>query len=125
MVQVAQLIPMVGLQVKFKNEQQKIIDNENASGNMKKFQEINITASLSTAPESVKNVATSVPSSILKSVSANELIKKQLLEKRAKMFPSSMLSWHQTVNEPAFKLAKKDVSIMFNKHEQKRGQKLL
>ena len=111
---------MIGLQVNFKNERQKIINNEKASDNMKKDQEINITTSLSTAPESVKNIGTSVPSSILKFVSANELTKNQLLEERAKLFPNSMLPWHQTVNEAAFTLAEKDESLLFKKHEPRR-----
>ena len=112
----AQLIPVIGLQVKFKNERQKIIQYEKVGGNS--MNEAVTIAQI--APQPVSNLATPSPSSILNSAVTDQSTKDQLLEKRAKIFPNSTMPWHQKVNEAAFKLAKNDASLLFKKGELRR-----
>ena len=111
--QIAQLIPVIGLQVKFKNGKQKIIQYEKVGGNS--VNEAVTVAQI--APQPVSNLATPSPSSILNSAVIDQSTKDQLLEKRAKIFPNSTMPWHQKVNEAAFKLAKNDASLLFKKRE--------
>ena len=114
--QIAQLIPFIGLQVKIKNERQKIIQYEKVVGNS--VNEAVTVAQI--APQPVSNLATPSPSSTLNSAVIDQSTKDQLLEKRATIFPNSTMPCHQKVNEAALRLAKNDASLLFKKGELRR-----
>ena len=114
--QIAQLIPVIGLEAKFKNERQKVIQYEKAGGNS--VNEAVTVAQI--VPQPVSNLATPSPSSILNSAVIDQSTKDQLLEKRAKIFPNSTMPWHQKVDEAVFRLAKNDASFLFKKGELRR-----